>query len=99
MPVLLAFACIEESHIDSQDRTYLRKGSNFPQTGQVVIQSYKCADPVLAVAYFGETSALILKFYLKEVILWGIQRKTSYLTELSRLALRSSSSRLLNREK
>lgn len=43
------------------------KGSNFPKTSQIAIQSCKCADPISAVAYFGETSALILKFYLKKL--------------------------------
>lgn len=95
----MAFVCIEESRVGRQDRTQFRKGSNFPKTCQILIQSCKCADPVSAVAYFEETSALILKFYLKEVMLWGMQRKTSYLTELSRLVLRSSRSRLLHKGK
>jgi len=99
MSVLTAFVCIEESCVDRQDTTWFRKGSNFPKTGQVIIQNYKCADLVSAVAYFGEVSALILKSYLKEVMLWGMQRKTSHLRALSRLVLRSRWSRLLHKGK
>lgn len=71
------------------------KGVTSPKMGKAIIKSCKCADPILAVAYFGETS---LKFYM-EVMLSGMQRKTSHLIELSRQALRSSRSEQLHKGK
>lgn len=35
------------------------KGVTSPEMGKAVIQSCKCADPILAVAYLGETSLIL----------------------------------------
>lgn len=73
------------------------KGVTSPKMGKTVIQSSKRADPILTVAYFGEIS-LILKFYMK-IMISGMQRKTSHLTEVSRQALRSSRREWLHKGK
>lgn len=73
------------------------KGVTSLKMGKPVIQSCKCADLILAVTYFGETS-LILKFCIK-VLLLGRRIKTSHLTELSRQAPRSSRSEQLHNSK
>lgn len=39
------------------------KGVTFPEMGKAVIQSCKCADPILAVAYLEETSLILEVLY------------------------------------
>lgn len=74
--VLMAFVCMEKSHVDRQESTQLRKGSNFPRICQAVLKPHATTqkdrlDIVVRMLFWVVSPPLLYRLTLRSPLLSG----------------------------